>query len=144
LGSKYKTSEIEIDVYDPVKHGGEIAPPPPAFRSNTPLTALHYHVGLSGIEEEEERHELLRKIISCSYRQLPKVGAPEYMRQWGEGKSPQRVRCIAYHLSWNIGFQGAKDTNELARQHWLDDLKWLTKYYKAKIPKSRWPKVPAA
>jgi hypothetical protein len=137
-----ESNEVDIGEYDPAKHGGEIAPPPPAFRSNTPLTALHYHVGLSGIDDQEERRELLRSIISCSYRQLPKVGSTEYMRQWGEGKSPQRVRCMAYHLSWNIGFQGAKDTNELARQHWLEDLKWLTKHYKLKIPGSMWPKVP--
>ena len=137
-----ESDEIEIAEYDPAKHGGEIAPPPPAFRSNTPLTALHYHVGLSGIDDADERRELLRSIISCSFKQLPKVGSPDYMRQWGEGKSPQRVRCMAYHLSWNIGFQGAKETNELARQHWVEDLKWLTKNYKAKIPASRWPKVP--
>lgn len=137
-----KYDEVEIDDYDPAKHGGEIAPPPPAFRSNTPLTALHYHVGLSGIDDVDERRDLLRSIISCSYRQLPKVGSAEYMRQWGEGKSPQRVRCMAYHLSWNIGFQGAKETNELARQHWLEDLKWLTKHYKLKIPASMWPKIP--
>ena len=137
-----ESDEIEIGEYDPAKHGGEIAPPPPAFRSNTPLTALHYHVGLSGIDDADERRELLRRIISCSFKQLPKVGSPDYMRQWGEGKSPQRVRCMAYHLSWNIGFQGAKETNELARQHWVEDLKWLTKNYKAKIPASRWPKVP--
>jgi chromosome segregation ATPase len=137
-----ESDEIEIGEYDPAKHGGEIAPPPPAFRSNTPLTALHYHVGLSGIDDADERRELLRSIISCSFKQLPKVGSPDYMRQWGEGKSPQRVRCMAYHLSWNIGFQGAKETNELARQHWVEDLKWLTKNYKAKIPASRWPKVP--
>lgn len=139
-----ESEEVEIGDYDPAKHGGEIAPPPPAFRSNTPLTALHYHVGLSGIEEADERRELLRSIISCTFKQLPKVGSPDYMRQWGEGKSPQRVRCMAYHLSWNIGFQGAKETNELARHHWLEDLKWLTKNYKAKIPASRWPKVPSA
>ena len=139
-----ESDEIEIGEYDPAKHGGEIAPPPPAFRSNTPLTALHYHVGLSGIDDADERRELLRSIISCSFKQLPKVGSPDYMRQWGEGKSPQRVRCMAYHLSWNIGFQGAKETNELARHHWLEDLKWLTKNYKAKIPASRWPKVPAS
>ena len=137
-----ESDEIEIGEYDPAKHGGEIAPPPPAFRSNTPLTALHYHVGLSGIDDADERRELLRSIISCSFKKLPKVGSPDYMRQWGEGKSPQRVRCMAYHLSWNIGFQGAKETNELARQHWVEDLKWLTKNYKAKIPASRWPKVP--
>lgn len=137
-----ESDEIEIGEYDPAKHGGEIAPPPPAFRSNTPLTALHYHVGLSGIDDADERRELLRSIISCSFKQLPKVGSPDYMRQWGEGKSPQRVRCMAYHLSWNIGFQGVKETNELARQHWVEDLKWLTKNYKAKIPASRWPKVP--
>ena len=137
-----ESDEIEIGEYDPAKHGGEIAPPPPAFRSNTPLTALHYHVGLSGIDDADERRELLRSIISCSFKQLPKVGSPDYMRQWGEGKSPQRVRCMAYHLSWNIGFQGAKEANELARQHWVEDLKWLTKNYKAKIPASRWPKVP--
>lgn len=139
-----ESDEIEIGEYDPAKHGGEIAPPPPAFRSNTPLTALHYHVGLSGIDDADERRELLRSIISCSFKQLPKVGSPDYMRQWGEGKSPQRVRCMAYHLSWNIGFQGAKETNELARQHWVEDLKWLTKNYKAKIPASKWPKVPAS
>ena len=139
-----ESDEIEIAEYDPAKHGGEIAPPPPAFRSNTPLTAMHYHVGLSGIDDADERRELLRSIISCSFKQLPKVGSPDYMRQWGEGKSPQRVRCMAYHLSWNIGFQGAKETNELARQHWVEDLKWLTKNYKAKIPASRWPKVPAS
>ena len=138
-----ESDEIEIGEYDPAKHGGEIAPPPPAFRSNTPLTALHYHVGLSGIDDADERRELLRSIISCSFKQLPKVGSPDYMRQWGEGKSPQRVRCMAYHLSWNIGFQGAKETNELARQHWLEDLKWLTKNYKAKIPSQRWPKLPS-
>lgn len=137
-----ESDEIEIGEYDPAKHGGEIAPPPPAFRSNTPLTALHYHVGLSGIDDADERRELLRSIISCSFKLLPKVGSPDYMRQWGEAKSPQRVRCMAYHLSWNIGFQGAKETNELARQHWVEDLKWLTKNYKAKIPASRWPKVP--
>ena len=139
-----ESDEIEIGEYDPTKHGGAIAPPPPAFRSNTPLTALHYHVGLSGIDDADERHELLRSIISCSFKQLPKVGSPDYMRQWGEGKSPQRVRCMAYHLSWNIGFQGAKETNELARHHWLEDLKWLTKNYKAKIPASKWPKVPTS
>ena len=139
-----ESDEIEIGEYDPAKHGGEIAPPPPAFRSNTPWTALHYHVGLSGIDDADERRELLRSIISCSFKQLPKVGSPDYMRQWGEGKSPQRVRCMAYHLSWNIGFQGAKEANELARQHWVEDLKWLTKNYKAKIPASRWPKVPTS
>lgn len=139
-----ETDEIEIGKYDPEKHGGDIAPPPPAFRSNTPLTALHYHVGLSGIDDADERRELLRDIISRTFRQLPKVGSAEYMRQWGEAKSPQRVRCMAYHLSWNIGFQGAKETNELARHHWLEDLKWLTKNYKGKIPASRWPKLPTS
>jgi DNA repair exonuclease SbcCD ATPase subunit len=138
-----KSDEIKIGEYDPAKHGGVIAQPS-NFRSNTPLTALHYRVGLSGIDDADERRELLRRIISCSFQQLPKVGSPDYMGQWGEGKSPQRVRCMAYHLSWNIGFQGAKEENELARHHWLEDLKWLTKNYKARVPASKWPKVPTA
>ena len=51
---------------------------------------------------------------------------------------------MAYHLIWNIGFQGAKETNKLARLHCVDDLEWLTKNYKAMIPTSRWPKMPAS
>jgi hypothetical protein len=108
------------------------------------LKALYYRIGLSGIDDADERRDLLHSIISCFFMQLTKVSSPDYMRQWGEGKSPQRVRCMAYHLSWYIGFQGAKDTNELARHHWLEDLKWLTKNYKAKVPASKWPKVPTA
>lgn len=133
--------ELNIRQYEPSTDGRTITPPPASLRSNSPLTAMHYHVGVSGIQEEEERRELLREIIKCSLNKLPKIGPAEYMRQWGEAMTALRVRCIAYHLSWNINFQGAKDTNQAARQDWLDDLQWLTKHYRGKTPRSKWPKV---
>lgn len=119
-------------------------PPPPDLRAESPLTAHDYRVGVSGIVNDEARRAVLKKIIGLQYRNLQKVGPEDYMAQWGEANSDDRIWCIAHQLSWNVNFQGAKESLGRARKHWLDDLRWLTKHYKRSIPDSHWPKVPKA
>jgi hypothetical protein len=117
-------------------------PTPPQLRAESPLTAHGYRVGATGLINAEARRAVLKKIIALPFRNLQKVGPDDYMAQWGEANSRNRIWCIAHQLSWNINFQGAKESLELARKHWLEDLRWLTKHYKGRIPDSHWPTIP--
>jgi chromosome segregation ATPase len=119
-----------------------ISKPSLALRSNSPLTGAGYHVGNSGIEDEQERRDLLESFIGTPLARLPKVGDSAYMKLWGEANTRMRIRYVAYHIYWNIEFQGARDTMDLARDHWLKDLKWLKRAYSESLPPEYWPEIP--
>jgi chromosome segregation ATPase len=119
-----------------------ISKPSLALRSNSPLTGAGYHVGSSGIKDEQERRDLLESFISTPLARLPKVGDSAYMKLWGEANTRMRIRYVAYHIYWNIEFQGARDTMDLARDHWLKDLKWLKRAYSESLPAEYWPEIP--
>lgn len=141
--TKRKNKFPQIMPYDSRIDSVEIRPPKLDMRSKTPLTEMGYHVGKSGIQSASERREILCRIIDSSIEKLPKTGPASYMRQWGQANSMLRVRHVAYHLSWNIGFQGAKEENRLAKRHWIADLRWITSNLKGVTPDSKWPHVPS-
>jgi len=138
MGSRPAREDVEED----------LAPLPPvdkpslALRSNSPLTGAGYRVGSSGIGDEQERRELLDTFIATPLSRLPKVGDSEYMKLWGEANTRIRIRYVAYHIYWNIEFQGARETMDLARDHWLKDLRWLKRTYGGRLPVHHWPDIP--
>lgn len=138
IGDQTKKNTIEDD-HTPLP---PLSKPSLALRSNSPLTGAGYHVGISGIGDENERRELLELFIATPLARLPKVGDSEYMKLWGEANTRMRIRYVAYHIFWNIEFQGARETMDLARDHWLLDLKWLKRTYSGKLPANHWPDIP--
>jgi chromosome segregation ATPase len=137
-GSRTTKEELEDD-YTPLP---PVSKPSLALRSNSPLTGAGYHVGNSGIDDEAERRQLLELFIATPLSRLPKVGDSEYMKLWGEANTRIRIRYVAYHIYWNIEFQGARETMEIARDHWLRDLRWLKRTYSGKLPADHWPDIP--
>jgi hypothetical protein len=136
--TRVRTAKI-IDADSPLP---PISKPTLALRSNSPLTVDGYHVGDSGISDERDRRDLLKSFIAKPLSRLSKVGNSEYMKLWGEGDTRIRIRYVAYHIYWNIEFQGAKKTMNRAREHWLKDLRWLKREYVNRLPANYWPEIP--
>ncbi len=109
---------------------------------DSPLKSFGYKVGFSGIIIPEERRNKLMDFIQTTAKKIPKVGPVEYMKHWGEKNSDQRVYCMAHHIAWNINFQGKKEGNELAREHWISDLRWMKEQYGDALADKDWPTIP--
>ena len=99
------------------------------YKADTPeeglLSVLGYHVGQQG-EKKEKRHRILDYVISG---ELPPVGSPAYMFEWGEAKSRKRflkLRTVLKRL-----FFKAKGFNwEKAMIEWDADLEYIEKKWK--------------
>lgn len=88
----------------------------------SPLHVMGYSVGQQGAEESS-RHEILRRAF-CE--QIPIVGPPGYMQQWGEPSSAQRLKKIADNLSTSCrNARSRANPPQAAISDWESDLEWL-------------------
>lgn len=88
----------------------------------SPLHVMGYSVGQQGAEEST-RHEILRRAF-CE--QIPIVGPPGYMQQWGEPSSAQRLKKIADNLSTSCrNARSRANPPQAAISDWESDLEWL-------------------
>ena len=100
------------------------------------LSYVGYHVGKSGKSPIERRKILSNVFLS----ELPNVQNPQYMKEWGQIKSSQRLRKIANSLASFI--RNAKRKNEIpdeAINDWENDLDWLKKKYYRGVFTFPWP-----
>ncbi len=88
------------------------------FRS--PIHAMGYKVGKSGISEDE-RHAILREAFLGT---IPNVGAEKYMVTWGLPGSEKRLAAIAHHIRFKCRGNPTTDLS-VANADWQSDLKWL-------------------
>lgn len=85
------------------------------------LSAVGYKVGNAG-ENTSVRHQLLDHILSGN---LPPVGSPAYMEEWGEPLS--RTRFIKLHRVIRVLASSAAHDDKLhaAMEDWEEDLRYL-------------------
>ena len=103
----------------------------------SPLTALGYHVGKSGIADDNIRQRILERAF---LGRLPIVGDSAYMKEWGSPNKAARLKKIAYKLANEIEkARRRSDDRELAIAHWKTDLVWLKrKFYTGRF-RFQWP-----
>ena len=97
------------------------------YKADTPddgmLKALGYKVGKDRAPRKV-RHQLLNFIITG---QLPFVGSPAYVFEWGEPSTKERYRKLHRVIS-SLAFAGSHLTSmEIAVGDWQEDLEWLEK-----------------
>ena len=81
-----------------------------------------------------ERHKYLTKAVEA--KELPWVLSDDYMNEWGEGDSRQRIHRIAWHISM---LTRSHSQHEEAVAKWEADLGWLkTNFYKP-FMRFSWP-----
>ncbi len=92
------------------------------WRQESPLHVLGYQVGKNGLPKNQRR-ALLRVAFEG---ELPNVGDAQYMGEWGDPKSPARLKKIANFLSSNCRNQKKKEhRSEKAIEDWEEDLEWM-------------------
>jgi hypothetical protein len=100
----------------------------------SPLYRMGYSVGKTIGLGPTSRRQILKDTHQSD--QLPRVGSSEYMDEWGDALSSQRLWRIAWHLHW---------MTEVHRQHeeavakWEADLSWLRANYYRPIHRFVWP-----
>lgn len=87
-----------------------------------PLRFMGYRVGRNG-EETGARRDILRAAFTG---ELPIVGPLQYMREWGEPNSPERLRKIADSIAtFCRNMKAKRDPSLEAIEDWESDLEWL-------------------
>jgi len=90
----------------------------------SPLNAMGYKVGKTGVIETDRR----RLLVAAFIGDLPFVVSAGYMEEWGPPNSAQRLRRIADHLASSIAKASSRsnrDSFQEAIDDWLSDLDWL-------------------
>ena len=101
---------------------------------HSPLFELGYSVAKIRGVSMSERHKYLAEAVAV--KKLPWVLSDDYMNEWGEGDSRQRVHRIAWHISM---LTRSHNQHEEAVAKWEADLSWLkTNFYKPFMRVS-WP-----
>lgn len=100
------------------------------------LSYMGYHVGHSG-QLRKQRRDILERVMEST---LPKIISPEYIADWGEPRSQQRLRKLADSLA---AFRSdrerkVKTSNDEAIRDWTDDLQYLKETYWDKSWEWRW------
>jgi len=102
------------------------------FKADTPevglLKTVGYRVGKSG-EKQQRRWEILDMVMS---QELPFVGSPAYMYEWGDPLSCKRYRKLHRVLaSFRSG--GKHFSNmEVAVEHWEQDIVHIERNWKTR------------
>jgi hypothetical protein len=111
---------------------------PSGSPSQSPLHAMGYRVGRQGLSSGERR-SILGKAFSGG---LPHVENPEYMSQWGEPGSPERLRKMANDIAANCrNMKRRRNRSDQAIKEWESDLEWLEQtYYRGHFQFS-WPRT---
>ncbi len=94
-----------------------------------PLKKLGYKVGNGGVSAEKRR----RLLDWAMERDLPFVGSPAYMLEWGEPRSAKRYRKL--HTSLTVFRSGARTlgTMQKADDDWSQDLAYIEAAWKAEV-----------
>jgi predicted 3-demethylubiquinone-9 3-methyltransferase (glyoxalase superfamily) len=101
---------------------------------HSPLFELGYSVAKMRGISMSERHKYLTKAVEA--KELPWVLSDDYMNEWGEGDSRQRIHRIAWHISM---LTRSHSQHEEAVAKWEADLGWLkTNFYKP-FMRFSWP-----
>lgn len=100
------------------------------YKAETPeeglLKTMGYKVG-NDAEPQHVRYQLLNYIITG---QLPFVGSPAYMLEWGEPSTKERYRKL-HRVIKILASSGAHfDNMEKAVADWEDDLVWLEQQWR--------------
>lgn len=100
------------------------------YKAETPeeglLKTMGYKVG-NDAEPQHVRYQLLNYIITG---QLPFVGSPAYMLEWGEPSTKERYRKL-HRVIKILASSGARfDNMEKAVADWEDDLVWLEQQWR--------------
>ncbi len=104
----------------------------------SPLHAMGYHVGKSGLTQDD-RQKLLG---NCFSGIIPWVQNAAYMEEWGNPGSPERLRRIALQLTTNL--ENTRNRSDWQRygdaiEDWQEDLLWLkASFYRGNLRFS-WP-----
>jgi hypothetical protein len=106
------------------------------WRAESPLHALGYCVGRNGLPATERR-AILR---AAFMEQLPQVGDIQYMAEWGNPNTAERLKKMANTLASNCRNQKKKENrSEEAIRDWESDLAWLRDtFYRGHIS-FHWP-----
>lgn len=103
------------------------------------LKYMGYTVGVSG-ESISKRREILASTYELT--KLPRIGSPEYVRQWGHSQSAARLKKMADAIAAFVRNQKRKSSpSHEAISDWEIDLDWLKKnYYTGRYDyKFNWP-----
>ena len=94
------------------------------------LSAFGYHVGNFGITDAGQRQKLLALIFEAD---LPPVLSPEYILEWGQPSSKQRLRKLSRVLRGLVSSKSKQVPNKKslkrAVDHWKDDLSFLAQRF---------------
>lgn len=102
------------------------------------LGHMGYHVGLSGASRSQ-RQKILERVFKEIW--LPKVWSEEYLDEWGEAESADRLRKIAESIASFAKNMKRKSIgkSEAAIKDWEEDLDWLkVRFYTGRF-RFRWP-----
>jgi hypothetical protein len=101
------------------------------------LKHMGYKVGSSGLPPHQRR-EILRTAFETN--NLPKVESPEYMRQWGEAASANRLLKIANSIAaFCRNNKRKRNPSQEAISDWEGDLQWLRKEFYTGRFSFEWP-----
>lgn len=103
----------------------------------SPLHRLGYKVGRSG-KSERERHRILTQAFENA---LPNAGTAEYMGEWGEPKTRERLRKMARHLAALADNNSRRSIMQQAVKDWNDDLAWLKETFYRGHMQFDWPQT---
>jgi hypothetical protein len=103
-----------------------------------PLHVMGYHVGNTGAPQTQRREVLARAFAE----RLPIVGPWEYMVEWGDPSSGERLKKMADSIATfcrNMKRQG--DAFRQAVADWESDLEWLKANYYHGHFRFQWPET---
>jgi len=105
-----------------------------------PLKHLGYAVGKTGAPTQERRRAL-RKAFRVPAEDLPGTYTADYLKQWGNAKSSERLEKMANSIASNCRTAHNQSMDmSVAIEHWERDLAWLKKeFYNPLTFSFRWP-----
>lgn len=92
----------------------------------SPLHAFGYRVGK--LTEEGDRRAVLQRFFRCRSLESyfdSKYHDDDYRISWGGPSSRVRLERITSHIRWLIAFQGSDSRKVIAKNDWLQDLRWI-------------------
>ena len=102
---------------------------------HSPLFELGYSVAKMRGLAMSQRHSCLEQAFTDE--QLPWVLSDDYMLEWGDGETRQRLHRIAWHISM---LTRTHNQHEEAVAKWESDLQWLKEKYHKPFMRFSWPK----
>ncbi len=100
------------------------------YKASTPeegvLDAYGYKVGKSGLKDFARR----KRLDAIMSEELPLVGSPAHMVEWGSPFSPQRYRKLHRVIQVNISSHKYRDNLEVAVADWEEDLDYLEREWR--------------